>query len=470
MIKKYKMISILCIALQLILVIRMIIPVLIACSYTFFDADDFSNAIRLQAYDGNTLTVAFKVMVNIWTTWQGTFFGNFLLGFSPAKYGGIGLLHAYLIFAAIFLFASLYFMLLSVSSVWKIKATMAGWIYLAVIWSMMSMSYYQEIFYWYTGSVMYTIPLALGMFGTGMAVYAQKKGSIWMSVIAAICVFCMAGGALQITGTGCYLLLLAAYGFYMRDKKIPVYLSVVFGVALVGGILNVIAPGNYVRHSAIDNSGLHLFSAAKGALHVVMNGYAGMSDMRFIAISVGAVFLFALFEDKHVEKAIFLIIELLLFMIMPVVNVFPVLLGNSGTDEGSLAARNSFVLMLNCMIILFAMAVLAARIISVKEVRDVIVIGVFLAILILPKAITIPWDNCLHGTENDLRSGKIQQYSADINSVIEEIKDSSESNVIIEQMPTAPGSFREMQISQDPGNWVNMSLASYFGKESIRVR
>ena len=470
MTKRYKLISSLCIVLQIILVMRMIIPVLIACSYTFFDADDFSNAIRLQAYKGNTLTVAVKVMANIWTTWQGTFFGNFLLGFSPAKYGGIDSLHVYLIFAAIFLFASLYFALLSMSSVWKIRAVMAGWVYLAVIWSMMSMSYYQEIFYWYTGSVMYTIPLALGMFGTGMAVYAQKKRSIWMSVIAAICVFCMAGGALQIAGVGCYLLLLAAFGFYMRDRKIPMYLSIVFIAALVGAILNVIAPGNYIRHSAIDSSGLHLFSAAKGAVHVVMNGYAGMSDMRFIAISVGSVFLLALFEDKHMEKVIFLIIEFILFIIMPVVNIFPVLLGNSGTDEGSLAARNSFVLMLNCMIILFAIAVLVARIVSIKDVRDVIVIGGFLTILILPKAITIPWDNCLHGTENDLRSGKIQQYSAEINSVVEEIRNSNDSNVIIEQMPTAPGSFREMQISQDPNNWVNTSLASYFGKESIRVR
>lgn len=67
---------------------------------------------------------------------------------------------------------------------------------------------------------------------------------------------------------------------------------VVFGFAVAGAMINAVAPGNYVRHSAIDNTGLHLGTAVMASVYELMDTVEDLFiNTPFILLVIAALYI-----------------------------------------------------------------------------------------------------------------------------------------------------------------------------------
>lgn len=103
-----------------------------------------------------------------------------------------------------------------------------------------------EDFYWFTACVMYLTTTSFTFYGVALFLRAIDTTSKKSAVGAAVLGFLGSGGALNIAALCCILYLLAAtWGFFVKKEKWAS--GIVLGVVLTGGIMNGLAPGNFIR-------------------------------------------------------------------------------------------------------------------------------------------------------------------------------------------------------------------------------
>ncbi len=109
----------------------------------------------------------------------------------------------------------------------------------------------REMYFWFVGACGYTIPLFTGLLGFCCLVNACKseclgrKRTLYL-IVSSVLGFFSSGGNLQITAYICWLYLLFLAGSIIKTRNIKsVFFS--FSVTLLGALLNVAAPGNYIR-------------------------------------------------------------------------------------------------------------------------------------------------------------------------------------------------------------------------------
>ena len=72
-------------------------------------------------------------------------------------------------------------------------------------------------------------------------------------------------------------------------------------------------------------------------------------------------------------------------------------------------------------------------------------------------------------TYQDLISGRTFAFSNTIEDIFKEIEASEEEHCVISTPPRAPVSCMWVYLSDDPSHWVNLEVAIYYGKESVRT-
>ncbi len=108
-----------------------------------------------------------------------------------------------------------------------------------------------EAFYWYAGAANYMLIHSLSLFFFGVliaAVYDRGKRRIADLVLASILGF-LVGGGNQMTALNVTVIMLVVIGFGVVLKKWKEYKLLLIPIAfsLLGFILNVAAPGNWIR-------------------------------------------------------------------------------------------------------------------------------------------------------------------------------------------------------------------------------
>lgn len=282
-------------ALNLLLIVwlaSIVLPILIACKYAVPSVDDF-----IRNYDDISLLAYMCQNVKIaYLTWQGTYFSYFIGAVPLLSMFGVAGIRYYLFFAAIIFFAA-FILFARLESEWfgfdagrKNTASLAMVAIMLLL--LLNGNCENETFYWYAGSVTYVMETVLSFVCVSCYIAYERKAANWLLVVGSLSAICAVGGNLCISALLCAMLLFfIGYDFLIKKTLSK---NIILGiVALAGSLINVAAPGNYVRSDTMGEAGLHPIETINRVVsHVLTTLYDDIQNGPMILLLI-VVFLLA---------------------------------------------------------------------------------------------------------------------------------------------------------------------------------
>lgn len=237
----------------ILLIILLCIPSTLITLYTFPIQDDFYNTtvvLNEMAQGKNAFVAACSKAISGYTTYSGYYFSLFLTYFTDAivrcDIWGIRIIQ--FVMAICFYFSICLFAYSVTRHVMRYSVERALQTTTFLIVCMTCLHYFadNEDLYWFCASVIYLIPMTCIFLGVTVMVYAIKDDRKLLLIPVAILGFLSGGAVLNIAAFGCILFVMMAYWGIVVKKKISISLMGSFPMVL-GGIINVVAPGNFVR-------------------------------------------------------------------------------------------------------------------------------------------------------------------------------------------------------------------------------
>ncbi|WP_044935281.1 DUF6056 family protein [Pseudobutyrivibrio sp. LB2011] len=456
----------------ILILIVLIAPTVISSAYSVMIADDFSaGSMFKRGYTG------FNYIKYYYNSWQGTYTGLGIIAIlSPILHGGLDGLKYIAVINSIALFGSFIFLCDSVlKEVFGQKAlvTRVLFILLSVFVFTAYNSYYEGI-YWFTGMAVYTMPLIITMVGVALFIRKNVRINIVYAVLISLLGFLGMGGSLIISGFGCYALLLLVVYFAIKAKKINIWHICIFAVWVIGALVNVAAPGNYVRHDVADSSGIHPLSAIITSIKVYVsriewfNSNTSIWTVFMLMILCGLLF----YEAKGLSvKNIALM--LCGTILLPFVAVFPVALGQGD----NMPNRVLFVLDVAIIFVLLVMSLLVSDFIKhnvmTEENRKLII--TFMVVIIFTSMALDNFtyeNNVSYKVASQLKDGVFQDYHSAVSKILDKLdtyEEGSDVVVSLQEMPADIENYKNFYIDMDPADWVNVDMSNYYGFNSLRV-
>ncbi len=468
----------------ILLSIMMAIPVLVYARKSVPVLDDYANAYSLLKNYGwgdsffSTVIASAKRTSYLYKTTSGYFFAAFLNFLcSPFLRGGIHALRVFNLVIYICFFCSLYFLIYTFSKrilgINKQYASLG--VYFLVLMQIINGYNNSEIYTWYCCVVAYVFPVLLLFVSLSLLILAMT-GKYWLYIPSAIFSFLISGSSLNISALNCGLTFIACvYAFIrFREKRGNVF---VFASGLVGALINVLSPGNYVRHDA-ETSNYDIFQS----LYDTFVASFGSIELRIsktpfmIILIILLIVILMHSDDKSRElkyKHPFLSI-LMIFAGVIIVN-FPFCFGYS-TDQ--LSDRVVFIqdialYLLSIIWISYFAGWLKKRFTSIVVSQNLlfcIVINLVMSLMII---ISIHGGLCSFTTGDmisSLLNGdfiKCVEYEEDI---INEVAESKDNDVVIARNSKVElRSYKSVGLSDNTESLANECIADFYGKDSVRL-
>lgn len=231
-------------------------PHMIMARYSIPGVDDFSclNAVNIYRENHNYLVSAILYARDAYLTWQGTYTGEIIMGLEPSVMNSYFGLRFILVLSVILFVTGLIFLTYNIANkLFRLSRNYSWAFALLCEFIAFNITATGELFSWYTGAAVYTFPLAFFMYALAFSILSFSSNKKLYIVLASIFGFVGAGGSLMIVGLGCacFLVLVLFYTYLIKPKKSNMkrYISLIipFIVSLVGALICVAAPGNYIR-------------------------------------------------------------------------------------------------------------------------------------------------------------------------------------------------------------------------------
>lgn len=256
-----------------VLSVVVIIPVLIYVGHSFPVADDFyvENAMAEVVPSCHSYFIAALIWVYRYYMGFGGFYSDVFFSFAltPVSRWGITGLRVMNVSLFIVFFAASFFMIWSfVRKILKLDIHIVWFFYFVFLFALINNTDNAEIFTWYDVVSEYVFVSGIMMIGLGLLFMSLSDGNR-LYIPAAVCAFIASGAVLNLAIFNCGIIFLfGAYAFVYWNKRKETL--TVFGAAFLGALINLAAPGNFVRHDSIT-SNYNLFGAVK---HTIMyEGY-----------------------------------------------------------------------------------------------------------------------------------------------------------------------------------------------------
>ncbi len=452
-------------------------PYVCVATYANPSADDFSNLLAtFNRPESTFLGKAISQSAFIYLTWQGTFFGNLLTYIGGAIYywwGVIGLQIEYicnilLFFGALwgisFSFYSKAFF--SKKQLYSATFTTAGLIGFMSVYNFDV----SELFYWHTGLSMYTVPLSLAIIV--VVILLNEENNHWQIIIAALLAFASSGGALDISAFVCGVtFLIAIYKSFCKkkvDRSVMVFL-----LGLLGAVINVAAPGNYVRHSAISAEYPILTSLKHSNMGVFKELWKYSENGTIIFVILLCIVMFNSLKKSKITFVNPVLLAIVLYIGSVIID-FPVYLGYAGEE---LPIRCEFVRRVAMTLFLFAVSFNTTGWFAKRSERELCLSKELLAVMCLifftALHACVPTDSWEELKPFKIYSDlyynhRLSNYEKANQQIIETLKNSKGQDVVL-KVPgyNSLGYLKQLGLSEDPDNWINVDIAKYFGNNSI---
>lgn len=460
--------------LSIVIVCIVVMPIVIASFYSFYQTDDFKHATNVGVFGSNIfelLIASFKYSKKMYLVWQGTYTAMFLQSFlSPLNgLGSVQLRIVMMINVLLFIF-SLALFVIAVCKRLNVKKSISFSILAICSIGVFGYKGWMEVFYWFSGAVSYSIPLSLSFIGIAFSLKAKDTKRY---IAASILMVLASGGSLEVAGTGCFILL-----GICTIKKILGILGykdfVVFGFAVAGAMINAVAPGNYVRHSVIDNTGLHLGTAVMASVYELMDTVEDLFiNTPFILLVIAAFYIGVYIKKSGVIADIKVIYTIILFgVITPFVTCFPVCFAYSGGDY--FPNRCQFVEIVVLVLVIMTISISLGYIFAehFKEFQVKEITFLFVVFFIVMPNLNSSWklsETVPYQMWKEIMHDSYKNYYKEVKDIYDFVVSDKNEDVFIFDIPMEGAAyFPEIILSQDMSNWGNTSVAEYFGKNSVQ--
>ncbi|MCR5404285.1 MAG: DUF6056 family protein [Butyrivibrio sp.] len=465
----------------------MILITAVSASYSVPVSDDFWFAADTGRADNAFLYVlaSLRRMAHEYMTWQGSYFSEFLNPIlNPVNVGGplmfriVMVLHALFVYAAILFFVHVLCLKMLGEKNW-LECVIMG----CVVFAVAEYDTFPEIFFWYTGATVNSIPLAMGLLSislmmlsggdkvSGPDINSKKKGG---SLIVSACVtgFLSAGGSLAVSGTLCYAALVVIIYRFLDSRRISFEKLAMFACLFAGSLINAAAPGNFARQKVEQSGGGLPFTDSIGNTFSV---FAAEMQYLFISTNYAAILLLLVVCGIALSKKLKLnrkawYISGVFALLTPLVTIFPVVLGYG---VAWLPNRCQFIFLVTVVLSYGNFALMLGDFLGNKLAeKSVYPAGALLIIsLIIVLAVPFsPWSYRSVRLAKGLVSGTYRENWIDTNEFLDSLK-GREGEAVTADIATYPESveyFYSFFLSDIADDRVNSAVSWAYGLESIR--
>lgn len=464
----------------LIWTLVMVIPILIFAGKSVPAADDFSNAIRLLEHQdeySNGISLAFARSIDLYKSTSGYFFAAFLnYLFTPFLRWGLKGLRIFNILANVVFVLSLFFLV----HVFTRKALKMNqlftWAFFCILLTELINGYSNsEIYTWYCVLVAYILPAALMFISLALCIESNTDNR-FLIIPAAVLGFLISGSSLNLAALNCGLIfIVSAYmAMFLRRKTAGAFY---FLLSLAGAIINVLSPGNYIRHDSVNPNYNVLMSLRDTGYCTVRMLKGRILGFPMIALCLIVLVICLEYVDfSKIELSFrFPVCAAFVVFIGVFIVSFPVCFGYS---KNYLYDRAVFISDIALYLLAFLWCVYFAgfikRNIWTKPLPSDFAVysSIFLIAAIMfhvgfcggPNAYTTG------GMITLISNGSLDNFSEHEEGILSEIESSPDDHVVLKRpyelrMPY----MMSIGITEDSSNWVNRRLAQYYNKESVVI-
>lgn len=458
-------------------------------SFAMPAADDFmiSADIKESRLLGESyFRLAMKWMQQIYLTWQGTFVSNFLVYYiAPYVRMGVGGIRVFCMVSILLFYGSFCSILHCImKNLLGCRQKTATILVCALgTWMVFNARVMMESFFWYNGICVYTLPLIFSLLGIRHLVHYAFVQQLRHNLVGAIAFgFLACGGVLQCSAIVCFVyLLICAWGFWNKHVGRK-GMAAAFVTAFVSSIANCLAPGNFTRQGAIDDSGLPVFKAFVWSLQNVLGESWRLlreTDMLYVLLIMLLTGFFVWHQKEQPSKAgIWKIVLSGLGIILCMwISCYPVALGYAST---LMEPRGYFIidvfLIAGFMLVVFMAGGTIRQQLEKHTIKEKKIFGIMIVfatavfcilyVVIPVKEIKRPLSMCVE----DDKFGYLVRFRDMWEEVLNQMEHSDEANVTVQskQIPS-PQELKNPDLSSDPEYWINVGAARYFGKETVQI-
>lgn len=465
----------------LLIMIMIVLPIVILTFYSVIGADDFSNMLGVIHAEGDSwLEKAFNRTREMYYNWGGGFAGIFAELFELKIYQKFGFtgLHIELFFISILFFSSFF---ISFLCFWKYlienrdsRTDIFGLlIFDLILFGFLNNTYIADAFYWCTGSGGYTVSLLLFFFSFILLMfYTRYSDKVYLIVLSCVFCFLSCGGSINISALVCAVYLGMILFAFLHKNPIK-GVVIVFCSGFLGAMVNVLAPGNYLRHNSYSGN----YEIIKILFYTLKNTFIIFGDQIAGGILL-VVFILALLFMNHMVKKIKikfdhpLLVSFYCLFSLFIVN-FPVCFGYA-SDEFN--GRSEFVAKLAVYVFCPVMTIYVAgylcekyKLIFNRNLKTVLVLYCMIA--------AFDWGYPDSWTEQkpfklyfDLAYGKASDFYDISMKILNTLENDSSSDVyIVVKEYDHFDTMRGVGLTPDPDYWANKSIAEYYHKNSAQL-
>ena len=464
-----------------------IIPILIYVGHSFPVADDFNveNDIAevlpsCHSYFVAALIWVYRYYVDIGGYYSDVFFSYLL---SPiSRWGITGLRIVNVSFYIVFFLAAFFMIWAFIRKILKLEQDMVWFIYFIFIFALFNNFDNSEIFTWYDVVSEYIFVSAIMMTGYGL-LFMSISDKNRLYIPAAVCVFIASGAILNLVVFNCGILFLfGAYAFIYWNKRKEIL--TVFGAALLGALINLASPGNFIRHEGIASN----FDVIGAIKHTIM--YEGFlidqklskSLFLLLALIVTVALYFKVdYESIPLERELAAKrydhpLLLMLFMGLGIFLInFPVHLGY---NDPNLSQRAIFIQDLATYFLLFLWILYFIG--WAKTHKAPLVLSPELWVLLVIMCVLVGMNSI--GSHGGIRSyatgnmsvsilnGDLDDYVQYEEDILNEIAQSPDDDVVLyrTELRTFPY-VKPCWLKEDTSFFMNRWCAKYYGKNSVKL-
>ena len=471
-----------------------LIPLLWIGYYNYPSADDYSIGSNCRQTWVATHSVFATVWAGIvraaedWLNWMGYFTSNFLMAIPPSTFGERAYVLTCWVMIIMLSLSTLYLLHTIFVKVFKADKYISNCVIMLMLFvTVQRMVGRVEAFYWYSGAANYMLVHSFCMFFYGLlisAVYDRGKKRIFDLTVASVLGF-LVGGGNQMTALNGAIVLLVVIGFLTVQKKWREYKGHIVPIAFfyLGFILNVAAPGNWVR--AEGASGMNPVKAVFVSFYYCLD-YC-MSEWSGWPVLLLLIILIPLFW-KMVGRSEFqfrypLIVVLFGYCVVSAMMTPPLFaVGNMGAARLQALTYTMYILVLT-LCVGYVTGWVRRKVEAVSERKEqtgkdthfsaneiwcVLVSLLFFAFASVITIIPEPHYFTFSSALTDLTNGSAKAYGDALEDRME-IYRSGEKDVVVEPLPAQPQLLYFSDIKEDPEDWENRGLCRFYGIDSVRV-
>lgn len=472
-----------------------LVPFIYSTRYTVFWVDDLTDGIHVREYGNTRLTGAFMHTVHMYKTWQGYYSARFLEDFfNPSINHSYKLLRIYALMNIIFFIIATYYVIRKVFLYFNYNKKYIMGVFALIIIPFFTYGSYSEVLYWYTGWMTYSFPISCFFISIGLILSVNQDTKKWMKaviyIVSYVLTFIACGGSLQISGAVCYLMLMfvAIETYYLNIKndtfasakvktikkiKINVNTVYLFVFSVLCSLFNAAAPGNFVRHENVGENKFNILKILFYSFKIQMDEierYYLNKENALILFSI--VFLiFGMITVKEISN--YECLELIILSVfLPIVAVFPVVMGYNYDNvrpyfPNRVQFINDLLFIVSASIISFCIGKIICNVMKGEHIKEIAIILLAFCCIYMTNVEKSITDYQPFYVAESIVTGDLRDCANRITTALREVEESPDEEVAVYYPTEAIDWFSSFILADVPNNWVNQTIARYYGKKSV---